>query len=96
MKLPVIFLCVVSLISSPLISAQSNETIESATALIKSGNFDQAADILQRLEIKSPKDGHINMLLGECAVAQNDMKDAIEQYKAAQKKEINTASLSLS
>ncbi|MDE7368643.1 MAG: tetratricopeptide repeat protein [Muribaculaceae bacterium] len=95
MKFPVILLCVASLISSPFISAQSSESIEGATALIKSGNYDQAADILQRLEVKSPKDGHINMLLGECALAQNEIKDAIEQYKEAQKKGINNAWLSL-
>ena len=95
MKLPVILLCLASMVSSPFISAQSNETIEEATALIKSGNYDQAADILQRLEQKSPNDGNINMLLGECSLALNDTADAIEQYKTAQKKGINNAWLSL-
>ena len=97
MKLPAILLCVASmLMSSPLMTAQTTtDSPEEAAVLLKTGQVQAATDMLNRLEAKSPKNGEINMLLASCALAANDSKAAIEQLKAAQKKGINEAWLSL-
>ncbi len=82
-------------VSVPLTLLAVDDSIDEAQLLMKSGELDDAVAMLERLEALKPKDGEINMLLGDCFVMEGKSSQAIEQYRSAQKKGINDAWLSL-
>lgn len=76
-------------------SVAQEESVEEASLLIRSGNLSEAHAMLQKLESKTPKNGQINILLGQVAEIEGNSQLAIEEYKKAQKKGVNDAWLSL-
>lgn len=82
-------------LSIPTALGAVEDSLAEAEMLMRSGETDGAVAMLERLEASSPKDGNINMLLGDCYVIAGDSGSAIEQYRTAQKKGVNDAWLSL-
>lgn len=73
--------------------AAEDSTAE-AELLMKSGETENAVAMLNRLEKKFPKNGKINMLLGDCYLQQDSTERAKQNYRAAVKKGENDAWLS--
>lgn len=82
-------------LSIPTALGAVEDSLAEAEMLMRSGETGSAVAMLERLESSKPKDGNINMLLGDCYVITGDSGNAIEQYRMAQKKGVNDAWLSL-
>ncbi|MDE7153637.1 MAG: tetratricopeptide repeat protein [Muribaculaceae bacterium] len=81
------------LLATPVLSATQDVT--EAKLLLKTGEPAQALAILKGLVKESPKNGSLNMLIGDCYVAMDSTAKAISAYRDAQKKGENDAWLSL-
>lgn len=78
------------------LSAQDvKDSLAEANFLLKQGEFQQAIEMGQRLEKEKPRDGSINLFLGDLYRTMGNSSEAIEQYRSAQKKGLNEAWLSL-
>lgn len=81
------------LFATPVLSAAQDVT--EAQLLLKTGEPAQALAILKGLSKESPKNGSLNMLIGDCYTAMDSTAKAISAYRDAQKKGENDAWLSL-
>ncbi len=84
-----------SLVLTTSLAIAAEDSLTEAALMLRSGEISDAISMLERLEAKSPKNGEINMLLGDCHAAEGNTKLAIENYRKAQKKGENDAWLSL-
>ena len=78
----------------PLCMNAQEESIAEAEILMKSGDTDNAITMLRHLERKTPKNGKINMLMGDCYADIDSVERAKEEYRKATKKGENEAWLS--
>jgi len=88
-------LLAISLIPNICLSQNVDDSISEAEFLLRQGEIQPAIDMALRLEKEKPKDGNINIFLGDCYRTSGDSKKAIESYRAAQKKGVNEAWLKL-
>lgn len=72
----------------------AEDTLSEAEILLKSGDTQTAISMLQRIEKKVPKNGKVNMLLGDCYSVLDSAALARNEYRKAQKKGENAAWLS--
>lgn len=77
------------------IFAMKAQDLSEAQLLLKTGEPGEALGLLKKLAKEKPKDGKIQMLMGDCYVAMDSSKKAISAYREAQKKGENDAWLSL-
>ena len=78
----------------PAYLSAAEDSVSEAEILLKSGDTDSALSMLHRLEKKSPKNGKINLLLGDCYSSLDSIDAARSEYRKAQKKGENDAWLS--
>lgn len=71
------------------------QELAEAEMLLKTGEPKQALVILKQLTKDKPKDGRLNMLMGDCYFAMDSTAKAISSFREAQKKGENDAWLSL-
>lgn len=83
------------LIPFSLFAENPQDSLSEAEFLLKQGEFSQAIDMAERLLKQKPKDGSINLFLGDCYRTMGNSQKAIEEYRSAQKKGVNEAWLSL-
>ena len=69
----------------------AEDTLSEAEILLKSGDTQTAISMLQRIEKKVPKNGKVNMLLGDCYSVLDSAALARNEYRKAQKKGENAA-----
>lgn len=74
---------------------ETTDSMDEARFLLRQGEIQQAIDMALRLERAKPKDGSINLFIGDCHRAAGDSRKAIDAYREAQKKGVNDAWLSL-
>ena len=88
-----VIFAVLALCFATNVFAAEDSTVE-AELLLKSGETQSAVAMLNRLKKKFPKNGKINMLLGDCYLLQDSTDKAKQNYRAAVKKGENDAWLS--
>ncbi len=70
-----------ALVLTTSLAIAAEDSLTEAALMLRSGEISDAISMLERLEAKSPKNGEINMLLGDCHAAEGNTKLAIENYR---------------